>query len=116
MCWAKKEQITDSLLQKAIDEVSEGLIDADLGGGLIKKRVAKKGEGKRGRHRVPLAFKDKDRSLFIFGFSKNDRENLDDDEKELYKNLSKIYLGSSIRDLEGMCVKGLLLEVYYEKT
>jgi hypothetical protein len=41
---------------------------------------------------------------------------LDDDEKELYKNLSKIYLGSSIRDLEGMCVKGLLLEVYYEKT
>ena len=98
--WAKKEKIMDKLLHTAAVEVCEGLIDADLGGGLIKKRVAKKGEGKRGGHRVLLAVKDKDRSIFIFGFTKNDRENLKDDEKEFYKKLSQIYLGLSMNDLE----------------
>lgn len=111
--WAKKEKITDKLLHNAVVEIGEGLIDADLGGGLIKKRVAKKGEGKRGGHRVLLAVKDKDRSIFIFGFTKNDRENLKDDEKEFYKKLSKMYLELSMNDLEKMCIESLLYEVYY---
>lgn len=111
--WAKKENIMDNLLHNAIVEVGEGLIDADLGGGLIKKRVAKKGEGKRGSYRVLLAFRDKDRSIFVFGFTKNDRENLKDDEKEFYKKLSKMYLELSMNDLEKMCIESLLYEVYY---
>ena len=102
-------------MRAAINELSEGLIDADLGGGLVKKRVARSGQGKRGGHRVLLAFKDQDRSIFIFGFSKNDRENLDADEKDLYKKLSKMYLGVPMSALEKMCIKGQLFEVHYEK-
>ena len=68
MRWAKKEHITDNILKNGIDEIDKGLIDVDLGSGLVKKRVSRKGEGKRGGHRVLLAFKEKDRSIFIFGF------------------------------------------------
>lgn len=55
------------------------------------------------------------RSIFIFGFSKNDRENLDAEEKEMYKNVAKMYLGAPMSALEKMCAKGQLVEVYYEK-
>lgn len=115
MRWAKKEHITDNILKNGIDEIDKGLIDVDLGSGLVKKRVSRKGEGKRGGHRVLLAFKEKDRSIFIFGFSKNDRENLDEEEKELYKKLAKAYLEAPMGNLEKMCMTGLLCEVNYEK-
>jgi len=113
--WARKEKVTDGLLKNTINELEEGLIDADLGGGLIKKRVARIGQGKRGGYRVLLAFRDKDRSIFIFGFSKNNRENLSDEEKDMYKKISKLYLGASMSALEKMCIKGQLAEVSYEK-
>lgn len=113
--WAKKERLSDTALKGVIKELEEGLIDADLGGGLIKQRVARSGQGKRGGHRVLLAFKDADRSIFIFGFSKNDRENLDSEEKEMYKRVAKMYLGAPMSVLEEMCDKGQLVEVYDEK-
>ncbi len=109
--WAKKEKVSDSLLSNAISELEGGLIDADLGGGLVKKRVAKTGQGKRGGYRVLLAFKDKDRSIFVFGFSKNDRENLDTEEKEMYKKVAKMYLSAPMNVLEKMCANGQLVEV-----
>ncbi|ACI23048.1 hypothetical protein CbuD7D7780_11540 (plasmid) [Coxiella burnetii] len=82
---------------------------------MIKKRVAREGQGKRSGHRVLLAFKDNDRSIFIFGFSKNDRENLDAEEKEMYKKVAKLYLGAPMSALEKMCANGQLIEVHYEK-
>ena len=100
------------MLRNVIDELQVGLIDANLGGGLIKKRVARAGQGKRSGHRVLLAFKNKDRSIFIFGFSKKDRENLDSEEKEMYRKIAKIYLSASISALERMCSTGQLIEVY----
>ncbi|GJM06748.1 MAG: hypothetical protein DHS20C10_04820 [marine bacterium B5-7] len=58
-----------------------------------------------------LAFRNKDRCVFMFGFSKNDRENLEVAEKEIYKKLSKIYLSTSIIELRKMCVNAQLIEV-----
>ncbi|OGT52735.1 MAG: hypothetical protein A3F17_03435 [Gammaproteobacteria bacterium RIFCSPHIGHO2_12_FULL_41_15] len=113
--WAKKERLSDAALINTINELEVGLIDANLGGGLIKKRVARSGQGKRGGHRVILAFKDSDRSIFLFGFSKNDRENLDTEEKEMYIKIAKMYLGTHMSALEKMCVKGQLVEVHHEK-
>lgn len=95
--------------------MESGLFDADLGGGLVKKRVARRGQGKRGGHRVLLAFKGDDRSVFIFGFSKKDRQNLENDEREIYKRLAKLYLSATMKVLEDMCLKGQLIEVRYEK-
>jgi len=99
----------------AIDNVEKGLVDADLSSGLFKKRVARQGQGKRGSYRTILAFKSKDRTVFMFGFSKTDRENLDAEEKTLYKKLTKLYLQASLSTLEDMCLKGSLVEVHYEK-
>ncbi len=114
--WARKEKLSDELLRQTIIDLQSGLVDAHLGSGLIKKRVAKRGTGKRSGYRVLLAFHIKDRAIFIFGFSKNERENLDLQEKEIYRKLAKNYLSMPLSALEEMCKKNLLLEVkYHEK-
>jgi len=114
--WAKKEKITNDVLKQTIDEIFDGLIDGDLGGGLLKKRVARKGEGKRGGYRTLLAFRQADRAIYMFGFSKNERENIDAEEKQVYKKLTQVYLKLSASNLIKLCNEGKLLEVPYEKT
>lgn len=109
--WAKKESITNEILIKSVFEIQDGLIDANLGGGLIKKRLQKNTRGKSGGYRTLVAFKNKDRSIFIFGFSKNERDNLDSSELALYKSLSKLYLNVSTKMLEVMCQNKQMYEV-----
>ena len=73
--WARSEGISDASLKKAVSEIARGLVDADLGSGLFKKRVARQGEGKRGGFRTMLAFRRDDRSIFILGYPKNEKDN-----------------------------------------
>ena len=68
--WVKKNQVTDDALAKAVAEIEKGLISADLGGGLIKQRVATKGRGKRGSSRVILTVRLANRAVFLHGFEK----------------------------------------------
>jgi len=60
--------------------ISHGNIDADLGGGLIKQRVARQGKGRSGGYRMIVAYRIKTRALFLFGFAKSDRENIEQDQ------------------------------------
>ena len=90
--WAKDEGITDETLIHAIDEMNKGLCEANLGSGLYKKRVAAEGKGKQGSYRTLIAFKQEEKAFFVYGFSKNMRENISDREKETYKKLSKYYM------------------------
>ena len=79
-----KEGITDADLCEAIDRAERGLIDADLGRGLIKQRVARKGQGRSGGYRTIVAYRVQRRAFFIFGFAKSQRANLDrTDENDL---------------------------------
>src|SRR5665213_2836588 len=75
--FTKREAIRDESLVAAIETARRGLIDADLGGGLIKQRVARPGQGKRGGFRMLIGFR-ADRAIFLFGFAKNERDNIDD--------------------------------------
>lgn len=111
----KKEKVLDSCLCDAVDEIRKGLIDADLGGGLIKKRVARQGSGKRGGHRTLIAFQSPGdiSAFFIFGFSKNERDNIDLDEKEVYKKLAKFYLDLNTDQLNKLIAMNKLFEVKY---
>lgn len=109
--WAKKEGISDSALKKAIDEIERGLFDANLGNGLYKQRVARKGQGKRGGYRTILAFKEKDRSVFMYGYAKNDRANISDKEEAVYKKLAAYYLEMPENKLETLIKTGELFEV-----
>lgn len=71
--FARKQDIGDDLLREAVERAERGLIDADLGGGIIKQRVARKGEGKSGGYRTVVAFRSGYRAMFLFGFAKSGR-------------------------------------------
>lgn len=90
--WARKINLKDEVLKKAIDEMFFGQYEASLGGYLYKKRVAIGNKGKRSGLRVIIVFKKEHHAFLIYGFSKNHRENIRDDEKEALKELAKIYL------------------------
>lgn len=91
--------------------MQHGLVDADLGGGLLKKRMARAGGGKRGGYRMLLASNRRDRWVFLFGFGKNERENIDDDEVHDYKQLAGLYLGKREHDIARLVDDGELQEV-----
>lgn len=74
--WMRKTLLADAVLCKAVDEMSRGLVDADLGGGIVKKRVALPGRGKSGSARTLLATNKRDRWFFVFGFEKNEQSNI----------------------------------------
>ena len=76
----RRQRIADEALARAAQDADSGLVDANLGGGLIKQRLARKGEGKSGGYRTVIAFRRGDRAVFLYGFAKSDRENIDDDE------------------------------------
>jgi hypothetical protein len=90
--WAVKANLVDATLCAAVEEMSSGLIDADLGGGVVKKRIAIPGRGKRGGARTLLATNRASRWFFMFGFEKNERDNIDMRELEALQSLAKNYL------------------------
>jgi hypothetical protein len=78
--FARRERISDASLVEAVERAERGLIDADLGGGLFKQRVARQGQGRSGGYRTLIACRFGDLAVFLFGFAKNERDNIDDDE------------------------------------
>ena len=111
--WVKREGLADRDLCDAVVEMQKGLIDARLGGGLIKKRVARSGHGKRGGYRVILASNLGDRWVFMFGFAKNERDNVDDEELRLMKRLASAFLEMDDRMLRQALTSGEILEIYH---
>ncbi len=109
--WANNEGVTDNDLCKAVTEMKQGLYEASLGGGLVKKRVARSGAGKSGGFRVILATNFNNSWFFIYGFAKNVRSNIDVNEAAALKKLANSYLKMSQRDLENAKSNGKLLEV-----
>lgn len=108
---ARKSGIDDKALRDAVDEVERGLIDADLGGGVIKKRVARHGGGKRGGHRTLILYRRGSRAVFAYGFAKNERENISDAELEALKDQAAIYLGFDDGEIKKAIEAGGLAEV-----
>jgi hypothetical protein len=68
--WARKQDLNDLSLCKAVEEMVAGLYDADLGSGLFKKRIARPGQGKRSGFRTLIATNQEDRWFFVFSFPK----------------------------------------------
>ena len=73
--FVRQEQIPDADLQEAIARAERGLIDANLGGGLIKQRVPRRGQGRSGGYRMIVAYRTQGRAVFLYAFAKNEREN-----------------------------------------
>ena len=111
--WVKREGLTDRDLRNAVVEIQKGLVDARLGGGLIKKRIARSGHGKRGGYRVILASNFGDRWVFMFGFAKNERDNIDDDELRLMKRLASAFLEMDDRMVKEALTSGEIVEIHH---
>ena len=75
--FARREGIVDAALCDAVVRVHRGQIDADLGGGVLKQRVARAGQGRSGGYRTLIVYRARDRAIFVFGFAKSERENLE---------------------------------------
>jgi hypothetical protein len=97
--WMRKTELSDAALCAAVVEMAQGLIDADLGGGVVKKRVGLSGRGKRGGARTLVATNKGNRWFFVYGFEKNDRANLSDDELEALKELAEQLLARTGKQL-----------------
>jgi len=109
--WADKEGVSDSALLVAVEEMRGGLIDANLGGHVYKKRVGLAGRGKRGGVRTLLAFRVGERAYFVYGFAKNERANVSDKELQALKRLAAELLGYDDRALAQALEAGELYEV-----
>lgn len=112
--WARKAGLPDLALCRAVAEIRQGLIDADLGGGIIKKRVSLPGHGKRGSTRTLLATNKNDRWVFVFGFEKNERANVSENELEALKLLADDLLALSDTQISEAVSSASLVEVVYE--
>ena len=113
--WARRERLDDQVLLVALDEMRRGLVDANLGGGLFKKRVARAGGGKRGGYRTFIASNQRDRWVFMYGFAKSERDNLDEDELDDLKRIAQRYLAMSEAMIATALGTGELLETNHGK-
>jgi len=113
--WARKVGLSDSLLERAVLEIQRGLLEADLGSGIVKKRIALRRRGKRGSARTLLATNRDDRWFFVFGFEKNERENITDIELVTLKKLAKDLLGLTAVQITAAIGEGFLVEVKHEE-
>jgi hypothetical protein len=109
--YARKEGISDDSLREAIERAGRGLVDANLGGHLIKQRVARQGRGRSGGYRVLIAFSAGRRSVFLYGFAKNKRGNIDPVELADLKFLAERLLNFTASEMETALRQGELNEV-----
>ena len=109
--FARAEDIDDGSLAEAVERAARGLIDADLGGGLIKQRIARKGQGRRGGYRVMVAFRAADFAVFLFGFAKSAQANLDDRQLNMLRGFAATWLAADAKTIRQALEQGELVEV-----
>jgi hypothetical protein len=91
--------------------MAAGIYEADLGGGLFKKRIARRGQGKRGGYRTMIATNREDRWVFLYGFAKNERDNISPKEQEALKKVAGDLLSALPAAIEAMTQSNLLTEI-----
>ena len=109
--FARRERISDAVLRQAVREVQDGRIDAVLGGGVIKQRLARRGGGKSGGFRVLLAYRRNALAVFLYGFAKSERGNIDDDELETLRDIARKWFEANDGQLARAVQAGELEEV-----
>ena len=110
----RRHRISEAALVEAIDRAMRGLIDADLGGGLIKQRVARPGQGRRGGYRTIIAFRAGQRAVFLFGFAKNARDNIAPDDLAHWQLIGADLMKASEEAIAAAIAVGELTEMHNE--
>jgi hypothetical protein len=111
--FTRQNGIGDASLVAAIDKAMRGLIDADLGGHVIKQRAARPGRGKRGGFRMIIGFRP-DLAIFLFGFAKNERENIAGDQLKTLREIVATWFAADERKIARALIDGILVEVHHD--
>lgn len=109
--FAAKHEIPDQVLLEAVRRAENGLIDADLGNGLIKQRMARSGAGKSKGFRSIVVFRNSERAFFIYGFAKNETGNLKPNELTQYRKAAKLLLALTEVELNALLANGTFEEI-----
>ena len=109
--FTKREGISDASLADAVERAGSCLVDADLGGGLIRQRVARAGQGTRGGFRMLIGIRAKDRAICLYGFAKSDMENIDKRQLATLREVAAIWLACGEEKITLSVEAGLLIEV-----
>ena len=109
--FADREGMEDAALREAVRRAGKGLIDADLSGGVIKQRIARKGGGRSGGFRLIVLFRRGELAFFVYGFAKSDRENLRRDELKALRTLADAMLKLDEVGLQAALANGTIIEV-----
>jgi hypothetical protein len=109
--FARKEKLSDTQLWNAVQDAERGLVDANLGSGVIKLRMARKGSGKSAGYRTIVMYRQGEKAFFVFGFPKNEQANIRDDEATQFKKAAKHILNMSEEQIDQLIDNGQLEEV-----
>jgi hypothetical protein len=109
--YARRQRIEDALLVDAIERAGRGLIDTDLGSYVIKQRIARQGKGRSGGYRTLVAFRSGARAVFLYGFAKSERENIDVSELATLKEIAAAWMAADETKIAKAIAEGLLQEL-----
>ena len=112
--FARKEEIADAVLCEAVARAEKGQIDVGLGGEVIKQRISRPGHGRSKGYRTIILFRRGARAIFVYGFAKSQRANIDDDESEQFKEAAKHVLALTEKQLTELLKRGDFVEVKSE--
>jgi hypothetical protein len=112
--FARRERVGDASLCEAVDRAERGLVDADLGGGLIKQRLARQGQGRSGGYRVLVAYRPGSRAVFLHAFAKSERDNIDDNQLATLREIAAAWQAADAAMLSRALASGTLQEVVHD--
>ncbi len=113
--FARQQRISDYDLVDAIERAERGLIDADLGGGLLKLRLGRPGQGRSGGYRLIIAFRTQSVAFFVFGFAKNELENIGHDELLTLRQIATDLLNAGPKRIATAIADNEIQEIRYEE-
>ncbi len=112
--FARSEQIANDVIREAVRRAERGLVDGDLGGGVIKQRLPRPGKGRSGGYRGIIFYRSKDRAIFVDGYAKSSLDNIDDNDLLRYRELAAEFLSFDVRRLQKLVDAGAWIEVDFD--
>ena len=115
--WASKEGISDAVLLDAAKEIAVGMVEADLGGCLFKKRLPRAGAGKRGGYRVVVGYRkpNTERIVFLYSFAKNEKTNISVKEEAALSLAAESFVSTADKQVQELLATGSIWEVQYHE-
>ncbi len=113
--WSKKVKLTNDDLLEAISDLEDGLSTTDLGSHLFKVRVKREHSGKSSGFRTIIVYQENEKAIFLYGFGKNEKENIDKSELQYFKKLGDDLLALNSEQLEESIGQKILFDLEEEE-